>query len=55
MVLSTLSPESIVDDEAYVSMIAAANPRLLTMSRRTLARALSSRWQLHQDGAREEL
>lgn len=32
MVISSLSPESIVDDSAYMSMIAAANPRLRTLS-----------------------
>jgi len=55
MVISTLSPESIVDDEAYVSMIAAANPRLSVMSRRSLSRAVTTRFQCHQAGMRAAL
>ena len=55
MVVSTLCPESIVDDEAYVSMIFAANPRLTVASRSTLSRAVTSRFKRHQLRVRTSL
>jgi len=55
MVISKLSPESLVDDEAYVSMISGANPRLSVMSRRSPFRAVTTRFQCHQDGVRAAL
>jgi len=52
MITSMLSPESIVDDESYVSRIAAASPRPSMISRRSLFRAVATRCQCHQDGVR---
>ena len=52
MIISMLSPKSIVDDEAYVSMIAAANPRLSMMSRWSLFRAVATLCPCHHDGVR---
>jgi len=48
MVVSSLFPESIVDDEAYVSMIFSANPRLTVASRSTLSGTVTSRLKRHQ-------
>jgi len=55
MIISTLSPAAIVGDEAYVSMIRAANPRLSVMSRSTLGRAITNRFKCHQESVRVEL
>lgn len=55
MLISTLSPEAIVDDPAYVAMTVAANLRLSTLSQRSLSRALGTRWDLHTSSAREKL
>jgi len=55
MFISSLSPESPVEDPSYVAMISAANPRLTTLSRSTLSRATSSRFQVLHDEARAAL
>jgi len=55
MVISSLCPEALVEDPSYVAMIAAANPRLTTLSRFTLTRATSSRFQALHDEARAAL
>jgi len=55
MVVSTLCPESIVSDDAYVSMISAANPRLTVASRSTLSRAITSRYERYQQQVRASL
>jgi len=55
MIISTRSPAAIVGDEAYVSMIRAANPRLSVMSRSTLGRADTHLFKWHQESVRVEL
>jgi len=55
MIMSTLSPASIVDDEAYVSMITAANPWLSFVSRTTLCRAITMRFRDRQVRVRAAL
>ena len=55
MIVSTLSPASIVDDESYVSMIHAANPRLSVMSRSSVGRAVTRRFKGHQELVRAAL
>jgi len=55
MFISSLSPESLVEDPSYVAMIAAANPRLTTLFRSTLSRATSCRFQELHDEARAGL
>jgi len=50
MFISSLSPDSLVEDPSYIAVIAAANPRLTTLSGSTLSRAPSSRFQaLHEE------
>ena len=50
MFISSLSPDSLAEDPSYIAMIAAANPRLTTLSGSTLSRATSSRFQaLHEE------
>ena len=53
--ISSLSPESLVEDPSYVAMIAAANPLLTTLSRSSLSRATSSRFQALHDEVRAAL
>jgi len=48
MIISTLSPASIVDDESYVSMIRAANPRRSVMGRSSVTRGVTRRFKSHQ-------
>jgi len=55
MFISSLSPESLVEDPNYVAIIAEANPRLTTLSRSTLSRATSSRSQALHDEERAAL
>jgi len=55
MFISSLSPELLVEDPCYVEMIAAADSRLTTLSRSTLSRATSSRFQALHDQARAAL
>ena len=55
MIISTLSPASIVDDAAYVSMITAANPRLSVVPRTTLCRPITRRFRDHQVRVRAAL
>ena len=55
MIISNLSLASIVDDEAYVSMITAANPRLSVVPRTTLFRATKRRFRDHQVRVRAAL
>jgi len=55
MLVSTLCPESIVDDEAYTSMIFAAEPRLTVASRSTLSRAVTFRFKRLQLRVRTSL
>jgi len=50
-----LSPESLVEDPAYVAMIANANPHWSTLSRSTLSRATSTRFRELQGDARATL
>jgi len=55
MIISTLSPESLVEDPAYVAMIANANPHWSTLSRSTLSRATSTRFRELQGDTRATL
>jgi len=48
MIISNMSPASIVDYEAYVSMITAANPQLSVVSRTALFPAIKRRFRDHQ-------
>jgi len=55
MIISNLSLASIVDEEAYVSMITAANPRLSVVPGTTLCRAYNRRFRDHQVRVRAAL
>jgi len=55
MIVSTLSPASMVDDESYKSIIHAANSLLSVMSRSSVGHAVTRRFKGHQELVRAAL